>query len=393
MPAQPPSSLCPETKSGSLLHWLAGYGRPGKKPRPLWVIYLVAAGLAYLPPLIAAALGHRLTFVPQSPLVKYYSDAPLHDFVPFLEDWGLAYGLLISFPALLLMYLTDERVLSTSLRQVQRDEVIVSSGSDAETLPSTWEPKFRRANIWSQGVGIVGGIALGLLTLLVFIRPAGESWMVHRDHLGLLAYAYAFAISLLYAMVIIYVWRCVTMSKFLRALVKAAPLHLLPFHPDKCGGLRPVGQIGLRNQYTLTVLGINIVLLILVWTASQNDSAPLTFLMMLVAMAFLILGPVVFMAPLLPFRRGMLDAKSEWTSEIAHLLRKEFAKLRKKIRKEEITKSDEETIDRLRKVGEVIDDLPVWPFDARTLRRFATAYLIPIGIPLGQVLLDVIKKP
>src|SRR6185369_10796526 len=102
----------------------------------------------------------------------------------------------------------------------------------------------------------------------------------------------------------------------------------------------------------------------------------------LVALAFLILGPVVFMAPLLPFRRGMLDAKSEWTSEIAHLLRKEFAKLRKKIRKEEITKSDEETIDRLRKVGEVIDDLPVWPFDARTLRKFATAYLIPIGIPL-----------
>jgi hypothetical protein len=29
--------------------------------------------------------------------------------------------------------------------------------------------------------------------------------------------------------------------------------------------LRPVGQLGLRNQYTLTVLGINIVLLLVIW--------------------------------------------------------------------------------------------------------------------------------
>lgn len=32
----------------------------------------------------------------------------------------------------------------------------------------------------------------------------------------------------------------------------------------------------------------------------------------------------------------------------------------------------------LRKIGSVIDELPVWPFDAGILRRFLTAYVIPL---------------
>jgi hypothetical protein len=43
-----------------------------------------------------------------------------------------------------------------------------------------------------------------------------------------------------------------------------------------------------------------------------------------------------------------------------------------------ITADDEQLIERLRKIGTVIDDLPVWPFDAVTLRKFSAAYLAPI---------------
>jgi hypothetical protein len=79
-------------------------------------------------------------------------------------------------------------------------------------------------------------------------------------------YVYLYCIILLYTLVIVYVTRCIVLSYFLRALVAAArPLCILPLHPDKCGGLRPVGRLGLRNQYTLTILGINIVLLLVTW--------------------------------------------------------------------------------------------------------------------------------
>ena len=39
----------------------------------------------------------------------------------------------------------------------------------------------------------------------------------------------------------------------------------------------------------------------------------------------------------------------------------------------------EELIERLRKIGTIIDQLPVWPFDAGTLKGVVAAYAVPIG--------------
>jgi hypothetical protein len=94
--------------------------------------------------------------------------------------------------------------------------------------------------------------------------------------------------------------------------------------------------------------------------------------------AYVILGPIVFMAPLLPFRSGMLRNKSQLMSEVAQRIRVELDRLRGQLRSGQISKEDEELIERLRKIGAVIDELPVWPFDAGTLRKFVTAYVIPI---------------
>ena len=43
----------------------------------------------------------------------------------------------------------------------------------------------------------------------------------------------------------------------------------------------------------------------------------------------------------------------------------------------------------------MIDELPVWPFDAGTLRKFLTAYIIPlvsgVGYPVLKIVLDFAK--
>jgi hypothetical protein len=78
----------------------------------------------------------------------------------------------------------------------------------------------------------------------------------------------------------------------------------------------------------------------------------------------------------------MQEAKKEWTHEVARVVRVEIERLRVQIRKNEVTKPDEESIERLRKVGAAIDELPIWPFDPSTLRKFATAYIVPLALPL-----------
>lgn len=41
-------------------------------------------------------------------------------------------------------------------------------------------------------------------------------------------------------------------------------------------------------------------------------------------------------------------------------------------------------IARVRKIGAFVDELPVWPLDAGTLRKFLAAYMVPLvgGIPI-----------
>ena len=367
----PPAPLCPDTSSDSLLHRLARRRGPGSKPPRLVRVYLFVVAVTYLPLLLAAKLG-------SVPLWDGSGAGPL----TFLHDWGLGYALLVSLPSLVVLLVNDEHVLSTSLDEVQRDGVIALSESAADSLRATWKKYFRIWNLITQFGGIGLGIVLGIVTLRPYVTNHVASWIAPEGQLHLAGYVYLYCIILLYTLVIVYVARSIVVSFFLRALVGGAPLRILPLHPDKCGGLRPVGRLGLRNQYTLTILGINIVLLLVVWVYSMGRTAPLRDVMIGASLAYLILGPVIFMAPLLPFRAGMQDAKREWTHQVARVVRVEIERLLEQMGKNEISKPGEETIERLRKVGAAIDELPIWPFDPSTLRKFATAYIVPVVLPL-----------
>jgi hypothetical protein len=251
----PLASLCPDTSSASLLHCLARRLGPRSKPTKLVRVYLMVVAVTYLPLLLAAKLG-------SVPLWAGSSTGPL----TFFHDWGVGYALLVSLPSLVVLLVSDEHVLSTSLDEVQQDGVIALSKEAADSLKTKWKGCFRIWNLITQVAGIVFGIALGIFTLLSYVKHHIASWITPEGRPHLAGYVYVCCISLLYALVIVYVTRCIVLSYFLRALVAAArPLRILPLHPDKCGGLRPVGQLGLRNQYTLTILGINIVLLLVIW--------------------------------------------------------------------------------------------------------------------------------
>jgi hypothetical protein len=72
--------------------------------------------------------------------------------------------------------------------------------------------------------------------------------------------------------------------------------------------------------------------------------------------------------------------------------RVELDRLRAKLSSGPISKEDEELIERLRKVGAVIDELPVWPFDAATFTKFAAAYVVPIVTAIVTALVTVGAK-
>lgn len=358
-----------DTTSASLLHSLARGICGGSLSSGTSSIKVSAAAISvtYLPLLFSALIS-------QLPIARRTTDVHL----PFLFDWNVAFMFLVSFPVLLTLTLRDESVLFSSMGRIQTDGVLVVPDSEWDSLCARWKKRFRLLNLTAQALGLVAGGLLSWLNYKTYAPPQVGFWIASHGRLLPVGFVFLWCIAVFYALLPVYVLRNAGISYFLKDLVEHSEINVLPFHPDQSGGLRPVGEIGLRNQYGLTVVGVNVVLLVFVSVQYLQAPQSLYHLMVAAGIAYLVLGPIVFVGPLLPFRGGMLRTKTELMSEVAQRLRIELHRLHEQLLTGQITKDDEELIDRLRKLGSVIDQLPVWPFDFGTLRRFLSAYITPL---------------
>jgi hypothetical protein len=373
------------TTSGSVVHYLFSrqFGfAPGNAFTSI-KIYLTAAAFAFLPLFLGAALDSLLG----GP--SMVTAVPPHR-LPFLRDWNVLFMSLVSFPCLLILTVTDQDVLTLALKTVQSDGTITISDADKDRLAKRWRGYFRIINLAAQLAGLILGGTIAYFNYVAYSPKDVGLWISDKDHLLGAGLIFVCFIFIFYAVVPVYVLRNIAISLLFRDIVAHAQLHMLPMHPDKAGGLRPVGRLGLRNQYALTLLGLNIVLLVTVSWLYLEVSWWLNALIAAAVLAYLILGPAVFISPLLPFRAAMLKSKSELMREVALRIRMELERLRAKLPSGQITDDEEKLIERLRKIGEVIDELPVWPFDAGTIRKFLAAYAIPILGSIGFSLLKII---
>lgn len=358
-----------DTTEWSFLHALLR-DRTGKQ-RSRVGAYLVAILLTYAPLVIAVLGGDR--------------DAPSFS---FFADPNVLCMFFVTLPTILLLTATDDRALQDALKRIQRDGILVLPDVKTGQLQLRWRARFRLLNVTGAGLAVVTGAAAADGVYHVFARhyAAFTWWAAPNGRFLPSGYMFLFSVLLFFALVAIYLVRVGSLSLLLRDIVEHAELHMLPGHPDRCGGLRPIGRLGLRNQYALTVSGFNVAVLALefhylfhVDFDQPGDARSLVVLFAIVAMAYVLFAPVVFLGPLLAFRDGMKRAKDQLMSEVAQRLRLELQRFREQVPDGTITKEDEDRVDRLRKVGRIIEELPVWPFDASTLRRFITAYAIPIA--------------
>lgn len=165
-----------------------------------------------------------------------------------------------------------------------------------------------------------------------------------------------------------------TLYKF----IKISAVRVDPFHQDRSGGLRKVGKIGLRNQYLLAISGVNVLCLFIVVRALGY---PQEMVLLLVACVILVLfaGPLVFIGPLLPFRRSMRDAKQRQKEKIAKALAIHYHKMVGSLPDEDNVGLCHEKVHQLRELQQLAKRIPVWPLDVGTLEKFITAYFLPIA--------------
>jgi len=167
-------------------------------------------------------------------------------------------------------------------------------------------------------------------------------------------------------------------------------------HPDKAGGLSPLGEFSVKIGYGIAIYGLAAVVGILSesylkTTQFTGPELSLRFLPLLVA--YLILAPIVFFLPIGAARSTMKRAKNEFvvqiaeqfeidTIEIQSLLASGADELKRKLDK----------IEQLTKLYDIAIKFPVWPFNTENLVKFLSAISSPFVVALISVLITVLKR-
>jgi hypothetical protein len=330
--------------------------------------YFLAVSFTFLPLVVVGWFGPLSMTAPSGTLR-----------MPFFYDAPTLCMYLVSLPCLLILTVTDNDLLNSALIRVQAEGILTISETNAAVLAKRWCRYFRVTNITAQALGLTAGIVVVYFTFVQAVSQTMGSWPAPDRQWMPNGYILLYCNFLFTVVTTVYVCRVFVVGFLLRDVVAHAELHILPLHPDKAGGLRPIGRLGLRNQYAITLLGLNIGLGVFVSVVFLKDNV-LVGNIAVATIAYLVVGPLVFIWPLLPFRDGMMKNKAQLMSGVALRMRVQLDDLRARFQSDAITADDEQLIDRLGKIGAVIDELPVWPFDALTLRKFLAAYVIPTAL-------------
>ncbi|MFZ3350996.1 MAG: hypothetical protein WA268_09045 [Xanthobacteraceae bacterium] len=303
-----------DTTAGSALHVVPrALERRRLAPFSPLVHYIAAISLTILPLVIAGEITREYSGASMT--------APSGSIkMPFFYDLPTLCMYLVSLPCLLILTVTDDQLLRHALDRVQIDGIVKISKANGTALAERWCRYFRRTNVAAQVIGLLAGTAVVYFDVRQAVAVDIGSWVAPSKHIGLNGYVFFYCNFLFAFVASIYVIRSILLGILLWDVVTHADLHILPLHPDKAGGLRPVGRLGLRNQYAITLVGLNIglgvfvsVLFLKNWNLGPD--------MVIATIACLLVGPLMFAWPLLPFRDAMRKNKAQVMSGAASGMR------------------------------------------------------------------------
>ena len=171
------------------------------------------------------------------------------------------------------------------------------------------------------------------------------------------------------------IFRYVVTTRALGRLLRNVVLN--PLHPDRAGGLRPLGQYALKTTYPITLLGIAAVLFEY-WMYLGGEFST-SYVTHGVVILYFVLAPVVFFLPLWSAHGAMRQAKEELLLGISQQFNHDFSQAYMEVTASSRTLRDNvEKVEQLQKLHDLASAFPVWPFDAQTIRRFLVTVLSPL---------------
>ncbi len=156
------------------------------------------------------------------------------------------------------------------------------------------------------------------------------------------------------------------------------PVRIQPLHPDRCCGLRKIGDVAMLLNLTLFLLGIYLSLKVIDKIVIQGSPLSIDIGNPVMLGSYLIIAPLLFFFPLGAAHRQMSAARDKFLEPLRRRLETLMGELA------ETTLDDRgrtavQTFSALdAEVARLNKAIPVWPFDFRSLRAFAGTIVIPV---------------
>lgn len=180
---------------------------------------------------------------------------------------------------------------------------------------------------------------------------------------------------LLYYMIVAFVFRVAgvyyIVKNFLSHEVKIQPLH-----PDKCGGLSPLGNFSLRISVAGVIVGISVLFGVFtnIYQYNQNVYSPPNILMF---SGYIVGLAIVFFIPLLAANKGMKAAKGRTLQLISDKFNS-VMDIAMKMDNENDSRKQMEYIQNLEHLYNLAKKMPVYPFNTANIMKFLYSVFWPL---------------
>jgi hypothetical protein len=303
--------------------------------------------------------------------------------IGLLEDYGWWWRQFVSFPATVFFFFWAPKGIQNVIEGLRENEVIVAPKSQSRDDALT---DFMKRFAQSYNHRAWASISLILVTTwMVLYIPAERAYMLwHNSGEFIFWYTQLVHLSIL-SMAVLLAIRGIVVALWFNRLFREFKVDVRALHPDKAGGLLPLGRFVGKIGWLIGIYGFTAVVLFLEAPYKQTMQFNLILepVIGILGLAYVLFAPSIFFSMLGTAHSAMKETQSDFMLQVSNQFDQDIASV------QAVLQSDADEfqktvikLEQLQKIHAMAASFPVWPFDARIGIRFFTAYLAPIIVSL-----------
>ena len=227
-------------------------------------------------------------------------------------------------------------------------------------------------------IAVVYAVIVGVIN---FNIPVSEYDWCTMERFPVTRGSYVLGDMLLSVFFALLVWRILVTVFYMRRLSDEFDLNVQPLHPDRSGGLKPLGDLSFSVDSVLLSVGV--------WLSVGLFTAAPSVMWVVYSgiVVYMALATLLFFYPLHKVHHLMSEKKIDLLDRLSRKTNSYYESIYNDVLDED-RDVDPEKLRKLNDLEELYrkaSDMPVWPFDKETLTKFISTVGFPLSMAIANL--------